>query len=150
MEFAHKFSIIKENNPDPEVPKSQRILEIRKVIDFLNLFSIIWLLEGKIWKAIRAYVAASWLFLEKRRYGQRAVLLTKPMTMSVFENEVEFTRFARTIFADLSKFHFRPAIQKTVDVMAKDANSLFTFYTLNNRRNDVAGTTGYKNQRPVL
>jgi hypothetical protein len=150
MEFAHRFSINKENNPGPEVPRSNRVLEIEKVIGFLNLFSIIWLLEGKIWKSIKAFVAAGWLFLEKRRYGQRAVLLTKPMNMSVFENEVEFTRFARTIFADLSKFQFRPAIQKTVDEMAKDANSLFSFYTLNNRRNDVAGTTGHKNQRPVL
>lgn len=150
MEFAHRFSINKENNPGPEVPRSNRVLEIEKVIGFLNLFSIIWLLEGKIWKSIKAFVAAGWLFLEKRRYGQRAVLLTKPMNMSVFENEVEFTRFARTIFTDLSKFQFRPAIQKTVDEMAKDANSLFSFYTLNNRRNDVAGTTGHKNQRPVL
>lgn len=150
MEFAHRFSINKENNPGPEVPRSNRVLEIEKVIGFLNLFSIIWLLEGKIWKSIKAFVAAGWLFLEKRRYSQRAVLLTKPMNMSVFENEVEFTRFARTIFADLSKFQFRPAIQKTVDEMAKDANSLFSFYTLNNRRNDVAGTTGHKNQRPVL
>ena len=150
MELVHRFSINNENNPGPKIPRSNRVLEIGKVIDFLNLFSIIWLLEGKIWKAIRAFVAASWLFLEKRRYVQRAVLLTNPMNMSVFENEVEFTRFARTIFADLSKFQFRPAIQKTVDEMANDANSLFTFYTLNNRRNDVAGTTGHKNQRPVL
>jgi len=150
MEVIQIHSTKKESKPGLKVPRSNRFLEIGKVIDFLNLFSIIWLLEGKIWKAIRAFVAASWLFLEKRRYVQRAVLLTNPMNMSVFENEVEFTRFARTIFADLSKFQFRPAIQKTVDEMAKDANSLFTFYTLNKRRNDVAGTTGHKNQRPVI
>ena len=142
MELVHRCSISKEDNPDQKIPRSNKVMEIGKMIDFLNLFSIIWLLEGKIWKAIRAYVAASWLFLEKRQYGQRAVLLTKPMNMSVFENEVEFTRFARTIFADLSKFQFRPAIQITVDEMAKDANSLFSFYMMNKGRNDVAGTTG--------
>ncbi len=131
----------KESKPDPKVPRSNRTLEIGTVIDFLSLFSIIWILEGKIWKAMKASVSACRLYLERSRYCQRAVLLTNPMNMSVFESELEYTRFARTIFADLSKFQFRPSIQNTVDEMAKDANSLFTFYTLNKRRNDVAGTT---------
>lgn len=131
----------KESNTGPKVPLSNRVLEIGTVIDFLSLFSIIWLLEGKIWKAIKAFVATGKVYLDKSRYGKQAVILTNPMNMSVFENELDFTRFARTIFADISKFHFRPSIQNTVDEMAKDANSLFTFYTLNKRRNDVAGTT---------
>lgn len=141
MEFIEIHSTKNEFNPGQKVPKSNRILEIGTVIDFLSLFSIIWLLEGKIWKAIKAFVSAGRLYLEKSRYGQRAVLLSNPMDMSVFENEVEYTRFARSIFADLSKFQFRPSIQNTVDEMAKDANSLFSFYMLNKRRNDVAGTT---------
>ena len=141
MEFTQIYSTTKKSKPDPKVPKSNRILEIGTVIDFLSLFSIIWLLEGKIWKAIKAFVSAGRLYLERNHYGQRAVLLSNPMDPSVFENEVEYTRFARTIFADLSKFQFRPSIQETVDEMAKDANSLFSFYLLNNSRNDVAGTT---------
>lgn len=150
MEVIEIHGTKNEFNPSQKAPKSNRILETGIVINFLSLFSILWLLEGKIWKAIKAFVSAGRLYLEKSRYSQRAVLLSNPTDLSVFENEVEFTRFARTIFTDLSKYQFRPAIQKTVDEMAKDANSLFTFYTLNNRRNDVAGTTGHKNQRPVL
>ena len=141
MEKIQIRSTKKESNPGQKVPKPNRILDIGTVIDFLYLFSLIWLLEGKIWKAIKASVSAGKLYLDKSRYGQRAVLLTNPMNMSVFESELEYTRFARTIFADLSKFKFRPSIQNTVDEMAKDANSLFTFYTLNNRRSDVAGPT---------
>jgi len=141
MEVIQIKSTKTECKPDPKIPKPNRILDIGTVIDFLYLFSLIWLLEGKIWKAIKASVSAGKLYLDKSRYGQRAVLLTKPMNMSVFKSELEYTRFARTIFADLSKFQFRPSIQNTVDEMAKDANSLFTFYTLNNRRSDVAGPT---------
>ena len=141
MEVIQINSTKTECKPDPKVPRSNRFLDIGTVIDFLYLFSLIWLLEGKIWKAIKASVSAGKLYLDKNRYGKRSVLLTNPMDMSVFENELEYTRFARTIFADLSKFQFRPSIQNTVDEMAKDANILFSFYTLNNRRNDVAGTT---------
>ncbi len=141
MEVIQIHSTKTECKPDPKVPRSNRILEIGTVIDFLYLFSLIWFLERKIWKAIKASVSAGRLYLDKSRYSHRAVLLTNPMDMSVFENELEYTRFARTIFADLSKFQFRPSIQNTVDEMAKDANILFSFYTLNNRRTDVAGTT---------
>ena len=141
MEVIQIHSTKKESNPDPKVLRSNKILDIGTVIDFLYLFSLIWLLEGKIRKAVNASVFACRLYLDKRRYGQRAVLLTNPMNMSVFDSEADYTRFARTIFADLSKFHFRPSIQSAVDAMAKDANSLFSFYMLNNRRNDVAGTT---------
>jgi len=143
MEVIQIHSTKKESNPDLKVPKSNRFLEIGTVIDFLYLFSLIWLLEGKFWKAVKASVSACWLYLERSRYGQRAVLLTNPMNMSVFDSEADYTRFARTIFADLSKFHFRPSIQSAVDEMAKDANSLFSFYMLNKGRNDVAGTTRY-------
>ncbi len=141
MEVIQLHSTKKESKQDQKVPRSNRTLEIGTVIDFLYLFSLIWFLELKIWKAIKASVSACRLYLERSRYCQRAVLLTNPMDMSVFENELEYTRFARTIFADLSKFQFSPSIQNTVDEMAKDANILFSFYTLNNRRNDVAGTT---------
>ena len=141
MEVIQIHSTKKESKVDLKAPRSNRVLEIGTVIDFLNLFSIIWLLEGKIWKAIKAFVSTVRLYLDKSRYGKRTVLLTNPMDMSVFENELEYTRFARTIFADLSKFQFRPSIQSTVDEMAKDANILFSFYTLNKGRNDVAGTT---------
>ena len=146
MEVIQIHSTKKESKPDLKVPRSNRILDIGTVIDFLYLFSLIWFLEGKIWKAIKAFVSTVRLYLDKSRYGQRAVLLTNPMDMSVIENEVEYTRFARTIFADLSKFQFRPSIQNTVDEMAKDANSLFSYYMLKKRRNNVAGKTGYKNQ----
>jgi hypothetical protein len=132
MEFVQK-------NITPHTVK--KTLDIETVIDLLVLFSGIWFLEGMIWKAIKAFVSAGRLYLEKSRYSQRAVMLTNPMDLSVFENEVEFTRFARTIFADLSKFQFCPSIQNTVDEMEKDANSLFSFYMLKKRRNDVAGTT---------
>lgn len=141
MEVIQIHSTKKESKPDLKVPRSNRVLEIETVIDFLNLFSIIWLLEGKIWKAIKAFVSTVRLYLDKSRYGQRTVLLTNPMDMSVFENELEYTRFARTIFADLSKFQFCPSIQNTVEEMAKDANILFSFYMLNKGRNDVVGTT---------
>ncbi len=141
MEVIQIKSTKTECKPDPKIPKPNRFLDIGTVIDFLYLFSLIWFLELKIWKAFKASISACVLYLERSRYGQRAVLLTNPMDMSVFENELEYTRFARTIFADLSKFQFRPSIQSTVDEMAKDANILFSFYTLNNRRNDVAGTT---------
>ena len=141
MEVIQIHSTKKESNPGPKVPRSNRTLEIGTVNDFLYLFSLIWFLELKIWKAVKASVSAGRLYLDKSRYGHREVLLTNPMDMSVFENELEYTRFARTIFADLSKFQFSPSIQNTVDEIAKDANSLFTFYTLNKRRNDVAGTT---------
>jgi len=141
MEVIQIHSTKKESKPDLKVPRSNRFLDIGTVIDFLSLFSLISLLEGKIWKAIKAFVSAGKLYLDKRRYGHRAVLLTNPMNMTVFDSEADYTRFARTIFADLSKFYFRPSIQNTVDEMAKDANILFSFYTLNNRRNDVAGTT---------
>ena len=141
MEFTQIHSTKKESKPDLKVPRSNRILEIGTVIDFLSLFSLIWLLEGKIWKAIKAFVSTVRLYLDKSRYGHRAVLLTNPMDMSVFENELEYTRFARTIFADLSKFHFCPFVQRTVDEMVSNANSLFSYYMLKKRRNDVAGTT---------
>ncbi len=143
MEVIQTNSTKNEVYTDLKVLRSNRFLEIGTVIDFLYLFSLIWLLEGKFWKAIKASVSACWLYLERSRYGQRAVLLTNPMNMSVFDSEADYTRFARTIFADLSKFHFRPSIQNTVDEMAKDANSLFSFYMLNKGRNDVAGTTRY-------
>ncbi len=141
MEVIQIHNTKKESKLDLKVPRSNRFLDIGTVIDFLYLFSLIWLLEGKIWKAIKASVSACRLYLERSCYGQRAVLLTNPMNMSVFDSEADYTRFARTIFADLSKFYFRPSIQKTVDAMAKDANSLFSFYMLNKGRNDVAGTT---------
>ena len=141
MEVIQIHSNKTECKQDLKVPGSNRTLDIGTVIDFLYLFSLIWFLEGKIWKAVKASVSGCMLYLDKSRYGQRAVLLTNPMNMSVFDSEADYTRFARTIFADLSKFHFRPSIQSTVDEMAKDANSLFSFYMLNNRRNDVAGTT---------
>ena len=141
MEVIQIHSNKTECKQDLKVPGFNRFLDIGTVIDFLYLFSLIWFLEGKFWKAVKASVSACWLYLERSRYGQRAVLLTNPMNMSVFDSEADYTRFARTIFADLSKFYFRPSIQNTVDEMAKDANSLFTFYTLNKRRNDVAGTT---------
>ncbi len=48
MEVIQIHSTKKESNPGPKIPRPHRILEIGKVIDFLNLFSIIWLLEGKI------------------------------------------------------------------------------------------------------
>jgi len=111
------------------------------VIDFLNLFTIIWLLEGRIWKAIKAFVSAGKLYLDKSRYGKRVVLLSKRMGAEGFENEAEFTQLARSIFADLSKFHFCPFVQRTVDEMVSNANSLFSYYMLKKRRNDVAGTT---------
>lgn len=141
MEVIQIHSTKKESKPDLKGPRSNRVLEIGTVIDFLYLFSLIWLLEGKIWKAIKAFVSTVRLYLDKSRYGKRTVLLTNPMDMSVFENELEYTQFARTIFADFSKFQFRPSIQNTVDEMAKDANILFSFYMLNKGRNDVAGTT---------
>ena len=141
MEVIQIHSTKKESKPDLKVPRANRILEIGTVIDFLNLFSIIWLLEGKLWKAIKAFVSTIRLYLDKSRYGHRAVLLTNPMDMSVFENELEYTRFARTIFADLSKFHFCPFVQRTVDEMVSNANSLFSYCMLKKRRNDVAGTT---------
>ena len=143
MEVIQIHSNKTECKQDLKVPRSNRTLEIGTVIDFLYLFSLIWFLEFKIWKAVKASVSACRLYLDKSRYGQRAVLLTNPMNMSVFDSEADYTRFARTIFADLSKFHFRPSIQSTVDEMANDANSLFSFYMLNNKRNDVAGTTRY-------
>jgi len=141
MEVFQVHSTKTECNPGQKVPRSNRVLEIGMVIDFLYLFSLIWFLELKIWKAIKASVSAGRLYLERSRYGQWAVLLTNPMNMSVFDSEADYTRFARTIFLDLSKFHFRPSIQSAVDEMAKDANSLFSFYMLNKGRNDVAGTT---------
>jgi len=143
MEIIQINSTKNEVYSDPKVLRSNRILDIGTVIDFLYLFSLIWFLELKIWKAVKAFVSAGKLYLDKSRYGQRAVLLTNPMNMSVFDSEADYTRFARTIFADLSKFHFRPSIQSTVDAMANDANSLFSFYMMAKGRNDVAGTTRY-------
>ncbi len=132
MEFVQK-------NITPHTVK--KTLDIETVIDLLVLFSGIWFLEGKLWKAIKALISAGRLRLDRVYYGQRVVLLSKRMGAEGLENEAGFTQLARSIFADLSKFHFCPFVQRTVDEMVSNANSLFSYYMLKKRRNDVAGTT---------
>jgi hypothetical protein len=132
MEFVQK-------NITPHTVK--KTLDIETVIDLLVLFSGIWFLEGKLWKATKALFSAGRLRLDRIYYGQRVVLLSKRMGAEGLENEAEFTQLARSIFADLSKFHFCPFVQRTVDEMVSNANSLFSYYMLKKRRNDVAGTT---------
>ena len=125
---------------------TKRTLEIETVIDFLLLFSGIWFLEGKIWNTTRGLMAAGCLRLSRLYHGQRAVLLTNGMDRSDLKSEPAFTKLARAIFADISKFHFHPFIQRVVEEMVQDANRLFSAYLLSKRRTDVARKTRVENQ----
>jgi hypothetical protein len=125
---------------------NQRTLAIETVIDFLLLFSGIWFLEGKIWNTTRALMAAGGLCLSRLYHGQRAVLLTNGMNRSDLASAPAFTKLARSIIADISKFHFHPFIQRVVEEMVQDANSLFSAYLLSKRRTDVARKTRVEDQ----
>jgi hypothetical protein len=125
---------------------NQRTLAIETVIDFLLLFSGIWFLEGKIWNTTRALMAAGGLCLARLYHGQRAVLLSNGINRSDLESEPAFTKLARSIFADISKFHFHPFIQRVVEEMVQDANRLFSTYLLSKRRTDVVRQTRVENQ----
>lgn len=125
---------------------NQRTLAIETVIDFLLLFSGIWFLEGKIWNTTRALMAAGGLWVSRLYHGQRVVLLTKEIERADLESEPAFTKLARSIFADISKFHFHPFIQRVVEEMVQDANRLFSAYLLSKRRTDVVRKTWVENQ----
>jgi len=125
---------------------NQRTLAIETVIDFLLLFSGIWFSEGKIRNTTRALMAAGGLRVSRFYHGQRVVLLTKKIERADLESEPAFTKLARSIFADISKFHFPPFIQGVIDEMVQDANSLFSAYLLSKRRTDVARKTRVEDQ----
>lgn len=125
---------------------TKRTLEIETVIDFLLLFSGIWFSEGKIKNTTRALISAGGLRVSRFYHGQRVVLLTQKIERADLESEPAFTKLARAIFADISKFHFHPFIQRVVEEMMQDANRLFSTYLLSKRRTDVARKTRVENQ----
>ncbi len=114
-------------------------LTMNDVVRFLVLFAGFWIKDGLVWKSVKALASAFRLYIEGMIYGPREVLLSKrPVPEPDLAGDAWKATYARSIFVDMSKFHFRPLIQQVVDEMVLDANRLITYYVMHERRSDVA------------
>jgi len=119
--------------------ETKKTLTMNDVISFLMLFAGFWIKDGLVWKAVKALASAFRLTLEGKIYGPKEVLLSKrPVPEPALAGVAWQAAYARSIFVDMSKFHFCPLIQQVVDEMVKDANRLITYYVMHERRSDVA------------
>jgi len=119
--------------------ETKKTLTMNDVVRFLILFAEFWIKGGLVLKSVKALVSAFRLTLKGMIYGSKEVLLTKrPVPEPDLAGDAWKAAYARSIFVDMSKFHFRPLIQQVVDEMVLDANRLITYYIMHDRRSDVA------------
>ena len=119
--------------------ETKKTLTMNDVVRFLILFAGFWIKDGLVWKAVKALATAFRLTLEGMIFGPKEVLLTKrPVDEPTLADDAWKAAFARSLFVDISKFHFRPLIQQVVDEIVHDANRLITYYVIHERRSDVA------------
>ena len=119
--------------------ETKKTLTMNDVARFLILFAGFWIKEGLVLKSVKALVSAFRLTLKGKIYGPKEVLLTKQPVPEPALADVDWqAAYARSIFVDMSKFHFQPLIGQVVDEMVKDANHLITYYVIHERRSDVA------------
>ena len=106
---------------------NQEVLGVKDVARFLKLFSMLWFREGKIWKAIRARMAAAGL-----RAGEKFIKVD-PVPIQSSENledTAQEASFARSIFDDIAEIDLPPIFKGITDEMVQDANKLISKYVM--------------------